>query len=117
MTNAELWQAIKDVGNWLVHSSEAAGTLGALISLKFAKGDALSALTALASGLGMVFFVGPYLMELMGVQSEKGLMAGGFLLGITGAVIVAKVIGFARALDIRRELAGLLQAALERLKR
>lgn len=117
MTTAELWQAIKDVGNWLVHSSEAAGTLGALISLKFVKGNAASIFAALGSGLGMAFFVGPYLMEVMGVTSEKGLMAGGFLVGITGAVLVARIIGAAQAIDIKRELTGLLQAVLERLKR
>lgn len=113
---SDLWGYVKEAWHWLTHSFEAAGTIGALISIKWAKGDAFSILFSLFGGLGMAFYIGPGLMEVMEVKSANGLMAGGFMLGTSGAIIIARVVAIIRTMDMKKGITAFLESLLERFK-
>lgn len=97
--NLDILGAIKSA----ISSFEAAGTLGAILSLRWAPGTTWwERLTTFGSGIGMAFFIGPYLMERLEVKSANGLMAAGFMLGILGAHLIAKCVAGARKLDLQK---------------
>jgi hypothetical protein len=86
-----------------LQSFEGAGTLGALLSLRWAPGKTFfDRLFAIGGGLGMAFYVGPFIMERMEVKSSNGLMAGGFLLGTLGALLIVRGVAAVRELDTGR---------------
>lgn len=90
----EWWGTFKSA----LSSFETAGTLGAILSMRWVPGNSWTErFFSFVSGLGMAFFIGPYLMEHINVQSENGLMASGFLLGVFGAHIISKGFTFVRS--------------------
>lgn len=66
-----------------------AGICGAVVSLRFVQGTAVERLTMAAGGASLSYYATPTAAKWLGMASAEGLV--GFLVGLFGMAIVAKV--------------------------
>lgn len=72
---------------------EVAGALGSMMSLRWVPGaNWLSRAFAFGTGFGLAIYCSPWAVELMQIKSAYGPPAFGFLAGLLGMNITAKVV-------------------------
>lgn len=86
-----------------------AGSLGAFLSLRFVQGTAPERCMMAAGGAALSFYGSTPLSTWVGVSSAEGLV--GFLLGVFGMAVIAKVYEGINGLDAK----GMVQDAWKRV--
>jgi hypothetical protein len=81
------------------------GTLGALVALRWISGTPMQRVTSFAGGVSAAYYGAPHVANLLGV--ETGL--AGFLVGLFGMAIAAKVFEAIVSLNISAVVARLLR--------
>ena len=90
-----------------------AGTMGAFVSLRFVQGSAIERAAMAAGGAAFSFYATPPTAILVGMANAEGLV--GFLIGLFGMSIIAKVYEALHALDAPRMAADTWDAIKRRI--
>ena len=77
-----------------------AGLAGAVVSLRFVKGSVFEKILMVIGGAALSFFGSPWVTTYMHMESAESLV--GFLMGLFGMAIVAKVYDAIQAADVSR---------------